>query len=45
MRNILIFRFGRGIEVSLIARQPQVDQVEVPAMIYVANKAGIERLR
>jgi hypothetical protein len=37
MRNVLIFRFGCGIEFALIARQPQVDEVEVPAMIYVAN--------
>jgi len=45
MRNVLVFRFGRGIEFALITRQPQVDQVEVPAMIYVGNEAGIERLR
>jgi len=45
MRNVVIFRFGRGFELALIARRPQVDQVEAPAMIYVANEAAIERLR
>lgn len=38
MQRFLIFRLGCGIEFAHIARRSQVEEVEVSAMIYVANE-------
>jgi hypothetical protein len=40
MQDFPIFRFGRESECVLGARESQVEEVELPAMIYVANEWG-----